>query len=90
MYEIHEILIMLRMILHFMLSGKKKLCILLLLIQIDEHLLIHQMHKLYYDENMQQILQHFKDITNQNYHDMFSLVGGLNLEEELNGILLMI
>jgi hypothetical protein len=74
-----------------MLSGKKMkvLRILLVLIQIDEHLLIHQLHKMYYDENMQQILQHFLDIRNQNYHDMLSLDGGLNLEMELNGILLM-
>jgi hypothetical protein len=74
-----------------MLSGKKMkvLRILLVLTQIDEHLLIHQLHKMYYDENMQQILQHFLDIRNQNYHDMLSLDGGLNLEMELNGILLM-
>ncbi len=83
--------LLLQEILHFMLSGKKMkvLRILLVLIQIDEHLLIHQLHKMYYDENMQQILQHFLDIRNQNYHDMLSLDGGLNLEMELNGILLM-
>jgi hypothetical protein len=58
--------------------------------QIDEHLLIHQLHKIYYDEDMQQILQHFLDIKNQNYHDMILMDGGLNLEVDLNGISLMI